>query len=146
MFRIGYLSFVFSTKSLMVGINMPVRTVVFLQNSEVLNAVNYKHLSGRAGRRGHDSLGHVVFYGFSKKEIQKLHLNPPQMLLTESPLNLNTVLKAMILENADKKDFKFNREHTKNRLDKLLHAPLNQRHLGNGPKKTMQWEVSSAVN
>jgi ATP-dependent RNA helicase HelY len=66
-FAAGLLGVVFATETLSLGINMPARTVVIEKLSkftgehhEFLTPGEYTQLAGRAGRRGIDTVGHVV--------------------------------------------------------------------------------------
>ncbi len=64
----GMLKVVCGTDTLGVGVNVPIRTVLFTQlfkysgegKSRILAARDFHQIAGRAGRRGFDSLGHVV--------------------------------------------------------------------------------------
>ncbi|EJT80287.1 DEAD/DEAH box helicase [Gaeumannomyces tritici R3-111a-1] len=59
--RRGYLTVVVATGTLALGINLPCKTAVFSGDSIFLSALNYRQAAGRAGRRGFDLLGNVVF-------------------------------------------------------------------------------------
>ncbi|MGA2037524.1 MAG: DEAD/DEAH box helicase, partial [Acidimicrobiales bacterium] len=66
-FSSGLVGVVFATETLSLGINMPARTVVIERLSKVrehgragLTSGEYAQLTGRAGRRGLDSVGHAV--------------------------------------------------------------------------------------
>jgi len=67
LFEAGLVKVVFATETLSLGINMPARTVVIEdlwkfqgERHELLTPGEYTQLTGRAGRRGIDSLGHAV--------------------------------------------------------------------------------------
>jgi ATP-dependent RNA helicase HelY len=67
LFARGLVKVVFATETLSLGINMPARTVVIEslvkftgEKHELMTAGEYTQLSGRAGRRGIDELGHSV--------------------------------------------------------------------------------------
>ncbi|HSJ27364.1 MAG TPA: DEAD/DEAH box helicase [Acidimicrobiia bacterium] len=67
LFAGGHLKVVFATETLSLGINMPARTVVLDSLSKfdgeghsLLKPGDYTQLTGRAGRRGIDTLGHGV--------------------------------------------------------------------------------------
>jgi ATP-dependent RNA helicase HelY len=67
LFAGGLVKVVFATETLSLGINMPARTVVIEslwkfsgERHELLTPGEYTQLTGRAGRRGIDELGHAV--------------------------------------------------------------------------------------
>ena len=62
LFRSKHIRVVICTGSLAMGVNMPCRTTVFAGDSEELTPVSYRQMMGRAGRRGYDNTGYVVFY------------------------------------------------------------------------------------
>ncbi len=67
LFEAGLVRVVFATETLSLGINMPARSVVIEdlwkfqgERHELLTPGEYTQLTGRAGRRGIDELGHAV--------------------------------------------------------------------------------------
>jgi ATP-dependent RNA helicase HelY len=67
LFEAGLIKVVFATETLSLGINMPAKTVVIEdlwkfqgERHELLTPGEYTQLTGRAGRRGIDALGHAV--------------------------------------------------------------------------------------
>ena len=67
LFKAGLVKVVFATETLSLGINMPARTVVIEdlwkfsgERHELLTPGEYTQLTGRAGRRGIDEIGHAV--------------------------------------------------------------------------------------
>jgi ATP-dependent RNA helicase HelY len=67
LFEAGMIKVVFATETLSLGINMPAKTVVIEdlwkfqgERHELLTPGEYTQLTGRAGRRGIDALGHAV--------------------------------------------------------------------------------------
>ena len=67
LFNKGLVKVVFATETLALGINMPARTVVIEnltkftgEKHELITPGQYTQLSGRAGRRGIDEIGHSV--------------------------------------------------------------------------------------
>ncbi len=66
-FSAGLLKVVFATETLALGINMPARTVVVERfakfrgsDTSALTSGEYQQLTGRAGRRGIDTVGHAM--------------------------------------------------------------------------------------
>jgi len=67
LFQAGLVKVTFATETLSLGINMPAKTVVIEslnkfngERHEMLTAGQFTQLTGRAGRRGIDSVGHAV--------------------------------------------------------------------------------------
>lgn len=63
----GLLKLICGTDTLGVGINVPIRTVVFTQlwkydgkKAEILRVRDFRQIAGRAGRKGYDDSGYVV--------------------------------------------------------------------------------------
>jgi superfamily II RNA helicase len=63
----GLLKVICGTDTLGVGINVPIRTVLFTklckyggQKTSILSARDFHQISGRAGRKGYDAVGYVV--------------------------------------------------------------------------------------
>ncbi|XP_030048082.1 putative ATP-dependent RNA helicase DDX60 [Microcaecilia unicolor] len=108
LFRMGYIRVVTATSSLALGINMPCKSVVFIEDSVYLDALNYRQMSGRAGRRGQDIIGNVFFYDIPLPKVEKLiKANVPE-LKGQFPLSITLVLRLMLLaaKADDKEDAK----------------------------------------
>ncbi len=95
----GLLKIICGTDTLGVGINIPLRTVLFTQlckydgqKTKVLTVRDFQQIAGRAGRRGYDTEGSVVVQapehviqnlsmkskaGGDAKKLRKLHLKKP---------------------------------------------------------------------
>ena len=81
LFEKKFIKLMFVTETFAVGINMPTRTVVFTElekfdgkEKRVLLPSEYIQMAGRAGRRGKDSIGHVIYFQITHK---------PMILLSE---------------------------------------------------------------
>lgn len=70
LFGKGLIKVLFATETFAVGINMPTKTAVFVgvkkfdeerQNMRVLTTAEYLQMAGRAGRRGLDTMGTVIY-------------------------------------------------------------------------------------
>uniref|UniRef100_A0A8C3XTJ1 DExD/H-box helicase 60 n=1 Tax=Chelydra serpentina TaxID=8475 RepID=A0A8C3XTJ1_CHESE len=108
LFRMGFIQVVTATGTLALGINMPCKSVVFTQNSVYLDALNYRQMSGRAGRRGQDLLGNVFFYDIPLPKVDKLIKSNVPQLRGQFPLNISLALRLMLLaaKADDKEDAK----------------------------------------
>jgi superfamily II RNA helicase len=80
------LGFVFSDMSLVFGINMPFKTVIILNDDE-LNTMLFHQMIGRAGRRGLDKEGNVIFAGFNWDRIKELSIcQTPEVIGIYKPI------------------------------------------------------------
>ena len=68
----GMLAVVFSDYSLAYGVNMPFRTCCFCGDCELLDPLMAQQMAGRAGRRGLDREGHLVYTGLSWGRVKSL--------------------------------------------------------------------------
>lgn len=97
----GLVKIIFSTETLSAGINLPARTTIlskFKKYSEeglrYLTISEFKQMSGRAGRKGYDDIGHVIIkgddsyeYSFIKSYIEAT----PEKVTSKIRLNYNTI-------------------------------------------------------
>jgi superfamily II DNA or RNA helicase len=90
------LAIVFSDMSLAYGVSMPFRTVVIynvLNINDDLDSMVYHQMSGRAGRRGLDKEGNVIFVGYKWDTIKHLSTSSiPIINITNN--NINTIYYA----------------------------------------------------
>ncbi|XP_068760167.1 probable ATP-dependent RNA helicase DDX60 isoform X3 [Montipora capricornis] len=106
LFREKYLQVVTATSTLSLGIHMPCKTVVFAGDSPFLNSLMYRQMSGRAGRRGFDPVGNVVFFGVPYQKIQRLITANIPKLVGNFPINVSLVLRLLLMtsKGEDKRD------------------------------------------
>jgi len=107
LFEKNYIRLLFATETFAVGINMPTKTVIFTgltkfngNTSRPLYPHEYKQMAGRAGRRGIDTIGHVVhcnnlFDPPSSSEYKKMITGPPQMLTSKFKISYNLILNIL---------------------------------------------------
>lgn len=106
LFRKGFLRVVVSTGTLALGLNMPCKTVVFFGDSVFLTALNYHQAAGRAGRRGFDLLGNVVFAGMSQERAYEIMSSRLPDLRGHFPLSTTLVLRILnLLHHTQNCDF-----------------------------------------
>lgn len=80
------------------GINMPCRTVIFVGDHIFLNALQFRQMSGRAGRRGFDTLGHVIFMHVPQRKVASLMISPMPQLHGNFPLTVTLALRVLTLQ------------------------------------------------
>ncbi|KAK4623760.1 hypothetical protein CLAFUW4_05812 [Fulvia fulva] len=97
LFRKRFLRVIVATGTLALGINMPCKTVVFSGDSVFLTALNYRQCAGRAGRRGFDLLGNVVFQGVSRQKVCRLISSRLPDLNGHFPITTTLVLRLFTL-------------------------------------------------
>ncbi|KAG7134234.1 putative helicase like protein [Verticillium longisporum] len=102
LFRKGYLGVVMATGTLALGVNMPCKTVIFNGDSVDLTALNYRQAAGRAGRRGFDLLGNVVFADIApNRAFEIMSLRLPD-LRGHFPVSTTLILRLFGLLNGTK--------------------------------------------
>ena len=113
LFAKGYVKLLFATETFAVGINMPTKTVIFTD----LNKFNgtcmrpfysheYTQMAGRAGRRGIDTVGHVIHLTNLFKNIDQLTLKTimkgkPQTLVSKFKISYNLILNLIDIGETD---------------------------------------------
>jgi hypothetical protein len=100
------LAVVFSDKELVFGVSMPFRTVVITRDDRLiddLDAMTFHQMSGRAGRRGLDKEGNVVFAGYSWDRIKELSISTVPIVSGMNRVNYALVQANMISEHYNTK-------------------------------------------
>ncbi|KAI1125731.1 hypothetical protein F5Y10DRAFT_246440 [Nemania abortiva] len=106
LFRKGYLTAVVATGTLALGINMPCKTVAFIGDSTYLTTLNYRQGAGRAGRRGFDLLGNVVFSNIGQTRAYEIMSSRLPDLKGHFPLTTTLVLRTLgLIDAAGKSSF-----------------------------------------
>ncbi|KAF8441900.1 hypothetical protein BGX38DRAFT_1315748 [Terfezia claveryi] len=97
LFRKGYLRVVIATGTLSLGINMPCATVVFVTDDVRLTPLNFRQAAGRAGRRGFDLLGNVIFHGLPLERTRRLINSNLPSLMGHFPTSTTLILRLFTL-------------------------------------------------
>lgn len=110
-----YIYMLFATESFAIGLDCPIKTVVFSNltkfdgnHSRFLHAHEYTQMAGRAGRRGIDTIGHVVhcnnlFKMPSLEEYKKMLGGKPQKLTSKFHISYSLILN--LIKNGCTRDF-----------------------------------------
>jgi len=115
-FHQGLIKILFATETFAVGVNMPTRTVVFTKlqkttnlNKRFINTAEFKQMSGRAGRRGKDKIGHVIILpivDFPEEYLLKtLMLNQVAPISSKFKIDYSFYLKAIQSDSTTIDDF-----------------------------------------
>lgn len=99
LFKTGHIKVIFATETIAIGVNMPIRTLVLTSfekseesSTRTLNAAEFKQICGRAGRRGLDKKGLIVFlplYDLPSEAFIKTNLLFGPMPKIESRMNID---------------------------------------------------------
>ena len=128
LFRKGFLRVIIATQTLALGINMPCKTVVFCGDSVSLTPLDFRQCSGRAGRRGFDLLGNVVFQNIRPSKVYRLLSSKLPDLGGSFPYRTSLVLRLCALMHGSK-----NSEFASRAIASLLSQP--RLHLGGEESK-----------
>ncbi|CAF3926964.1 unnamed protein product [Rotaria sp. Silwood1] len=97
LFRSGFLKVIFSTSTLASGIHMPCKTVAFVKDSVWFDALYYRQASGRAGRRGFDLQGNIVFLNIPLIKISHLTVSSVPDVYSHFPTTVTFLLRMLHL-------------------------------------------------
>ena len=107
LFSKGYIKLLFATETFAVGINMPTKTAIFSSvlkydgvNNRILLGHEYTQMAGRAGRRGLDTIGHVIhlnnlFEIPTISEYRMMVKGDPQKLVSKFKIHYHLVLNLL---------------------------------------------------
>ena len=115
------LAIVFSDSQLVFGVSMPFRTVVIYKDlyiDEKLDSMLYHQMAGRAGRRGLDKEGNIIFANLKWKEIEDLSICPIPNITGISTVNYCVPHANKLSELGDKKNIL--------KWDKIFRNALNK--------------------
>ena len=114
LFEKKYIKLLFATETFAVGINMPTKTVIFTALNKYsgngmrnLLPHEYTQMAGRAGRRGIDTVGHVIHcnnlfnMNSNANEYRNMLTGPPKMLTSQFKISYNLIISII---SANKND------------------------------------------
>jgi len=135
-FAAGLLRVVFATETLALGINMPARSVVVERLTKVrdagrsgLTSGEYAQMTGRAGRRGLDTVGHAVVpwtAHLSAAELARLATSPAPELRSSFRPTYNLAVNLVRRYPADQAHYVLDRSFAQF-LDRRHHDALSRR-------------------
>jgi hypothetical protein len=76
---------------------MPTKTVAFVKDSIYLDALQYRQASGRAGRRGFDIQGHVIFVDIPLSKIRHLIISAIPNINAHFPTSVTFLMRLLHL-------------------------------------------------
>ena len=106
------------------GVHMPTKTVAFVKDSMQLDALQFRQSSGRAGRRGFDVQGNIVFLDIPMSKIRHLTISAIPNIQTQFPTSVTFLMR--LLHFISKAEDKFD---AINRSLIALQCPFNAQSL-----------------
>jgi superfamily II RNA helicase len=119
LFRRRHLQIVFATETLALGINMPCKTVVLPSDAMTFDSINYRHMIGRAGRRGFDLFGNIVYYGLTEQKIKNFISSNIAHVRGSFSLDLDLILQVSVMNSFKLNGMTILKSFIKNPLTKL---------------------------
>ena len=114
LFAKGYIKLLFATETFAVGINMPTKTVLFTDlnkfdgtGNRPLYSHEYTQMAGRAGRRGIDTIGHVIHLtnlfkdNIDQTTLKNMMKGKPQVLVSKFKISYNLLLNLIDIGEND---------------------------------------------
>ena len=117
LFEKGYIKLLLCTESFSIGLNMPIKTVLFTDvskfdgtGSRMFYSHEYTQIAGRAGRRGIDTVGHVIHLNNLFRDVNladyRIMMNgKPQTLVSKFKTSYNLLLN--LIESGDQNLLQF---------------------------------------
>lgn len=102
----GELAIVFSDESLVFGVSMPFRTTVITKDD--IDSMMYHQMAGRAGRRGLDKEGNVVFINNTWENIKKLSISSIPNIIGQNKFCYGINISSKISDNDIWNKIKYN--------------------------------------
>jgi superfamily II RNA helicase len=111
LFGMGYIKILFCTETMAVGINLAVKSVIFTDIYKYNGTVNrllysheYTQASGRSGRLGYDTVGHVIhlnnlFRNIDYNSYRTMMNGKPQKLISKFKISYNLILNLIATNN-----------------------------------------------
>ena len=144
----GRLAVVFSDEALAYGVNMPFRSCVFCGDmGDSLTALIAQQMQGRAGRRGMDVQGNVIYLGMEWSYIENLMLGQITNVTGKEPRYPTMALQGAIAAANDPNDTK-HFVHDENKLEFAMAIRKMQRSQQCYPTITeemMEWMAGSTL-
>jgi superfamily II RNA helicase len=112
LFEKGYVRLLCATETFAVGLNMPTKTVIFTgltkfngSTMRLLYPHEYTQMAGRAGRRGLDTIGHVIhcsniFEMPLNSEYKNMLTGAPQTLTSKFKISFQLILNILATTNS----------------------------------------------
>lgn len=120
LFAKGYIKMLFCTESVSIGLNLPVKTTIFTDINKhdgkmfrILQGHEFVQASGRAGRLGIDTVGHVfhlnnLFRNVDSVNYKQMMTGKPQTLISKFKISYNLLLN--LIDIGDNKFIEFARK------------------------------------
>jgi superfamily II RNA helicase len=117
LFAKGYIKFLFCTESVAIGLNLPVKTTIFTDVNKhdgnvfrMLQGHEFVQASGRAGRLGIDTVGHVfhlnnLFRNMDMSGYKHMMAGNPQTLTSKFKISYNLILNLIDIGDYNLIDF-----------------------------------------
>jgi superfamily II RNA helicase len=141
-----YIKLLFATESFSIGLDCPIRTAIFTnlkkfdgKHERFLLPHEYTQSAGRAGRRGIDTIGHVVhcsnlFALPTVSEYKEILCGKPQKLVSKFRIHYSMVLR--LIQNGKTNDF-----HKFAEKSMIQHEMTKQYNATTAMVKTLQTEL-----
>jgi len=117
LFSKGYIKLLFCTESVAIGLNLPVKTTIFTDINKhdgnvfrMLQGHEFVQASGRAGRLGLDTVGHVfhlhnLFRNMDTVSYKQMMCGKPQILVSKFKISYNLLLNLLDIGDNHLVDF-----------------------------------------